>query len=51
MHGGDKVPAGIGSDDGVHQRVHCRILDPDQVVTAFLIRRLREPEISLLIAG
>ena len=50
MHGSYEFLADIGSDKRVYQRVHRRVLDPDQVATAFLIRRLRGPEISLLIA-
>ena len=51
MRGGHEFLAGVSGDDRVHQRVHCRILDTDHVVTAFLICRLRGPEISLLIPG
>ena len=41
----------FGENDAIHQRVDGRVLDPDIVARALLVRGLRRPIIALLISG
>ena len=51
MGGGDEIVAVGGEDDAIDERVDDRVLDAGIIARSWRIRRLRAPEIALLVAG